>query len=184
MEKQKDSLGAVGREAAHAAALRKTLAAFEAENREFTAALERQKGSLKALGEEAAHAPALRKTLAAFEAENRELTAEVKHQQEWRGVLTEQLENMQTKLMDTEEELATKCSELEAQASANNVERRGRKKGHDGRAKLEERWDTMGTEARYKALFRHADDIAVHLMAAGCIDWLPAAMVLAFKKLD
>ena len=60
----------------------------------------------------------------------------------------------------------------------------GRPKGHDGRAKLEAKWDTMNAGSRRVAMHRHMSDIIDALENAGANDWLPSALVAALDRSD
>eukprot|EP00965_Chrysotila_dentata_P228235 6196489-Pleurochrysis_carterae.AAC.6 len=103
---------------------------------------------------------------------------------------------MQASLQDKIDEAASKVAEMAAERNAHRtradaaeealrvsfLQKRGRKSGHAGRARVEERWDWMGKDARRKArMLRHTRDIADHFEEAA-VDWEPTAFASALDS--
>ena len=57
--------------------------------------------------------------------------------------------------------------------------KRGRPAGHRGADYLEEMWDSMNSEARRKAFYRHTQEIHDALVNGGIDNWAPAAFARA-----
>ena len=76
-----------------------------------------------------------------------------------------------------------KADRLETELLDVRVETRGRKKGHAGRALLEEKWDGMSALAREQAMRRHTHDICDYLEERAS-DWEPSAFAASLEWLD
>eukprot|EP00965_Chrysotila_dentata_P010473 341129-Pleurochrysis_carterae.AAC.1 len=63
------------------------------------------------------------------------------------------------------------------------MSKRGRPKGHAGRAELEGKWELMSYTARRSAISRHSTDIKNAILDVGGEDWLPSCLAIALKSL-
>ena len=96
--------------------------------------------------------------------------------------MAEQLSDTSARLKTAEKNIDSLRAKLQEAKEELGHQKQGRPKGHAGQDVLEERWHSYTKAAKKKALFRHTNDIVFALMSAGCIDWLPSALVLALKK--
>eukprot|EP00965_Chrysotila_dentata_P189558 6173385-Pleurochrysis_carterae.AAC.2 len=106
--------------------------------------------------------------------------------EEIKAKLSSQLETVEDRVAEAvaaRDVEAARADAAEKQIREANLQRRGRKSGHAGRAELELKWPEMGKEARRKAMLRHTRDIADYLEVAAA-NWEPTAFATALEWLD